>query len=106
MNEINADQLIRQMRIMAEKVEGLQPSSAGPDEINDFSSMLKNSIDKVNEIQMEAGKLATRFDAGDKDVNMAEVMVNLQKASVSFQAMTQVRNRLVTAYQDIMNMQI
>ena len=43
---------------------------------------------------------------GDRDVNLVDVMIGLQKASLSFQAMTQVRNRLVSAYQDVMNMQL
>ncbi len=73
---------------------------------SEFSELLKTSIDKVSDVQKNAGELAKRFELGDKDVDITEVMVNLQKANVSFQAMTQVRNRLVTAYQEIMNMQI
>lgn len=109
MNEINADQLLLQMRAMAEKVRGFErggPQTEGPEQTSEFSALLKSSINKVNDIQKEAGELAQRFDAGDKNVNLADVMINLQKASLSFQAMTQVRNRLVSAYQEIMNMQI
>ncbi len=50
--------------------------------------------------------MAQNFSAGDPNVNLQDVMVNLQKASMSFQQMVQVRNRLVTAYQDIMNMPV
>jgi flagellar hook-basal body complex protein FliE len=46
------------------------------------------------------------FATGKADVNLQDVMINLQKASLSFQQMVQVRNRLVTAYQNIMNMQV
>ena len=46
------------------------------------------------------------FSAGDPNVNLQDVMVNLQKANLSFQQMVQVRNKLVTAYQDIMNMSV
>ncbi|MFQ5660105.1 MAG: flagellar hook-basal body complex protein FliE [Gammaproteobacteria bacterium] len=106
MNEINVNQLLLQMRAMAEKAQGPEISPPQSLQPSEFSALLKSSIDKVNELQMHAGELATRFDAGDKNLNLAEVMIDLQKASVSFQAMTQVRNRLVTAYQDIMNMQI
>jgi len=107
MNEITSvDQLLTQMRAMREQASGLQGEKAQTNQLTEFSSLLKSSVDKVNDVQKQAGELATRFDAGDKSVNLAEVMVNLQKASVSFQAMTQVRNRLVSAYQDIMNMQI
>jgi flagellar hook-basal body complex protein FliE len=67
---------------------------------------LKQSIDQVNETQKTAGKLSAAFSAGDPNLDVAEVMVALQKAGVAFQAMTEVRNRLVTAYQDIMNMPV
>ncbi len=106
MNEISVDQLLVQMRTMAEKAQGLQttsPQAAGP---SDFSDLLKSSIDKVNEVQKDAGQLAQAFELGDENVNLADVMIGLQKANLSFQAMTQVRNRLVSAYQDVMNMQI
>ncbi len=106
MNEINVDQLLLQMRAMAEKAQGLNNSAPVSERPSEFSSLLKTSIDKVNEIQQQAGEMAQRFDAGDKTVNLSDVMINLQKASVSFQAMTQIRNRLVNAYQEVMNMQI
>jgi flagellar hook-basal body complex protein FliE len=72
----------------------------------DFSALLKQSIDQVNETQKAAGKLSDAFSAGDPNVDVAEVMVALQKAGVAFQAMTEVRNKLVSAYQDIMSMPI
>ena len=64
------------------------------------------SVDKVNETQMDSKKLADAFQAGDPNVQVSEVMVALQKSNVSFQAMLQVRNKLVSAYQEIMNMQV
>ena len=107
MNQINTDQLLRQMREMSQRIEGLEPTpQSGLQSVNQFTQLLKDSVNKVNEVQKNAGDLAMRFDAGDESVNLADVMINLQKASISFQAMTQVRNRLVSAYQDIMNMQI
>jgi len=72
----------------------------------DFSALLKQSIDQVNDTQKAAGKLSEAFSAGDPNIDVAEVMVALQKAGVAFQAMTEVRNRLVTAYQDIMSMPV
>lgn len=105
MNEINVNQLLIQMREVAAKAQGL-PDFSPADKTSEFSSLLKSSIEKVNDIQQQAGQLAQRFDAGDKNVNLGEVMISLQKANLSFQAMTHVRNRLISAYQDIMNMQI
>ncbi len=72
----------------------------------DFASVLKNSIDKVNATQEQANQMAEKLAAGDTSQNLHEVMIALQTASISFQEMVQVRNKLATAYQDIMNMQI
>lgn len=72
----------------------------------DFSQVLQNSIDKVNQAQQQADRMAESFATGESNQNLHEVMVALQTASVSFQEMVQVRNRLVSAYQDIMNMQV
>jgi len=67
---------------------------------------LTAAIDQVNQVQQQAHQMAENFAAGQSDVNLQDVMVNLQKASLSFQQMVQVRNKLVTAYQDIMNMSV
>ena len=100
-------ELLAQMRAMAAQAQsGVQPTNASATEVPDFSNMLKNSIDKVNETQNGASDMATAFQKGDPNVDIADVMVEIQKASVSFQAMVQVRNRLVSAYQDIMNMPV
>jgi flagellar hook-basal body complex protein FliE len=72
----------------------------------DFSAMLKQSIDQVNDTQKAATKLSNAFTAGDPNVDVTEVMVALQKAGVAFQAMSEVRNRLVNAYKDIMSMPV
>ena len=68
--------------------------------------MLKSAVEGVNNVQQDADKLAQAFQAGDPEASIQDVMVSLQKANLSFQTMVQVRNRLVTAYQDIMNMQV
>lgn len=75
-------------------------------ESGDFAELLKSSIDAVNEAQSSASEMAAALERGDKSVTLPEVMIALQKASLSFQAMTEVRNRLVNAYQEIMNMPI
>jgi flagellar hook-basal body complex protein FliE len=107
-NTINADTLLTQMRAMAAQAQGQTNASSESNAAGkpDFSDILKQSVDKVNETQMNATKLADAFQAGDPNVNVSEVMVAMQKSSVSFQAMLQVRNKLVNAYQDIMNMQV
>lgn len=102
MSDMNVNQVLAQMRAMSlEAGTDIQESGAGG---GDFAALLKQSIDSVNDTQQVAGKMAEAFETGDTGVSLAEVMVASQKASVSFQAMLQVRNKLVEAYQDVMNM--
>ena len=106
-NTITPDTLLAQMRAMMEQAQGqgvkpaVEPSAQGG-----FSDLLKNAVDSVNANQQEASKISAAFQNPDSGVQMSEVMVALQKANVSFQAMVEVRNKLVGAYQEIMNMQV
>ena len=104
MSDINVNQLLAQLRSAAAmgQSDPAPAKAAGTD--TDFSQLLKDSIDKVNELQQDAGQLATAFDSGDPKASLEEVMIALQKANISFQAMTQIRNKLMAAYQEIMNM--
>ena len=68
--------------------------------------MLKTTINAVNDAQQHAGQLKTGFENGTSDKSLAEVMIAAQKANLSFRAVTEVRNKLITAYQDIMNMPV
>jgi flagellar hook-basal body complex protein FliE len=70
----------------------------------DFASALKSSLDQVNQTQTQAQDLAQRFETGDTTVSLSDAMIALQKSSISFQQTVQVRNKLVSAYQEIMAM--
>ncbi len=83
-------------------IEGAQ----GADKPQGFGDLFKQAINSVNDTQQQASAMATAYEKGDPKVSLAQVMVASQKASVSFQAITQVRNKLVEAYQDVMNMPI
>jgi len=72
----------------------------------DFAALLKSSIASVDGAHAQATGLAERFQVGDPNVGLEDTMVALSKANISFQQMVQVRNRLVAAYHDIMNLQI
>lgn len=72
----------------------------------DFSSALKSSLDQVNRVQSEAQQQAQRFALGDNSVSLSDAMISLQKSSIALQQTIQVRNKLVQAYQEIMNMGI
>ncbi len=71
-----------------------------------FSDSLKRMLDSVNDQQSKADDLSKRFALGDDNVNLSDVMIERQKASLSLQATVQVRNKLVSAYHEIMNMQV
>lgn len=72
----------------------------------DFAAMLKSTLEQVSAAQSQATALARDFELGRSDVALHDVMLAMQKANIAFQGTVQVRNRLVAAYQDIMNMQI
>jgi flagellar hook-basal body complex protein FliE len=71
-----------------------------------FSDALKASLQNVSNAQSQADDMGKKFAAGDDSVSLSDTMIAMQKASISFQATVQVRNKLVSAYHDIMNMQV
>lgn len=103
MSTNNIDQVLSQMRVLAQnqKIPGAQETNAA-----EFSTILKDSINQVNELQQEATALKTSFEQGDPNVDITEVMIAVEKASLSFEAISEVRNKLLTAYQEVMNMQV
>ena len=106
MNNVNMNQLLSQLRETAAQANGGRLTVSDVENHLDFTDVLTNAIDKVNDMQQSAGKLSDAFVSGDKSVDLTQVMVAGQKANISFEAMVQVRNKLVSAYQEIMNMQI
>ena len=71
-----------------------------------FGDMFKTAIDQVNELQTHSAELKNSFELGDKDVDIAQVMIASEKAKVGFTAMIEVRNKFVEAYRDVMNMPV
>ena len=100
------DQMLSELRSASALAGGKPAVNAAPVDGPDFSQVLKSTIDQVNAAQQQAHKMAADFSSGQSDVNLQDVMINLQKANLSFQQMVQVRNKLVTAYQDVMNMPV
>lgn len=103
---VQAQQLLAQMRALASQARGIEAQPAAPAVADpaSFTALMRQAIEHVNGKQQAAQQLATAFERGEPNVDLAGVMVSLQKANIAFQAATQVRNRLVSAYQDIMNM--
>jgi flagellar hook-basal body complex protein FliE len=77
-----------------------------PNETTSFASMMKTTLASVNEAQKASSELKIAQQQGTTGVSLAEVMVASEKAKLQFMAVTEVRNKLVTAYQDIMNMPV
>jgi len=73
---------------------------------SDFASVLKQQLNETNRLQEDAKKLAAQYTIGDGSVNLSDVMLAYQKSMISTQTTVQMRNKLVTAYHDIMQMQI
>ena len=103
-NRLMLDMRAMQMDAMAQPKSSVQAApEAGA---SSFSDMLGNAINKVSETQQASSQLSNAFEIGKSGVDLTDVMIASQKASVSFQALTQVRNKLVQAYQDIMQMPV
>lgn len=77
-----------------------------PAEAPGFQKTLSNAIDRVSQTQRSSGELQQAFEMGDPKADLARVMVAMQQSQVAFKATVEVRNRLVQAYQDVMNMPI
>ena len=101
------DQMLSLMRATAAQAGGrVSEAQSAPASGADFAKILQNSIDQVNQTQQQAEGMAANFAAGDGNTNLQDVMISLQKANISFQEMVKVRNKLVSAYHDVMNMQV
>ena len=71
----------------------------------DFASAMQSALSEVNKLQAQAGDAATAYEKGET-TDIAAVMLAKQQASISFEATLQVRNKLLSAYKDIMSMPI
>ncbi len=98
--QINQASDINSIHSIAETADSQTPVGDVPS----FGEMFSSAVNTVNNNQKTASNLASRYEMGDPKVDLPEVMIALQKSSVSFQAMTQVRNKMVEAYKEIINM--
>ena len=106
MSQVAINQVLAQMRVLEAAAKSSESTNIGgvTGGGSEFGKVLTESIDKASATQQQAGDLKAAFTRGDEGVELPQVMIALQEASISFQAMTQVRNKLLSAYQDIMNM--
>ena len=78
----------------------------GANKPTDFAAVLKSSLDGVAKMQNHAESMQQAFVLGDDKVSLSDVMIDMQKANIAFQTTVQVRNKVIAAYNDIMNMQV
>jgi len=100
------NQVLSELRAVSQLAAGSTPAGTAAGGAADFGQILKGALEQVNASQTQAQQLAREFSLGAPGVNLQDAMINLQKASLSFQQLVQVRNKVVSAYHEIMNMQI
>jgi flagellar hook-basal body complex protein FliE len=108
MSQMEIDRVLAQIRTLSTQVRpnASQPAATEGSKSSDFATLMRQGIDQVNQSQQRATELADAFSRGTPGVELPQVMVQMEKATVSFKALAEVRNRLISAYQDIMNMQM
>ncbi|ANB61303.1 flagellar hook-basal body complex protein FliE [Anoxybacteroides amylolyticum] len=83
----------------------MAPVAKPVDAQKEFATFLKDAIDKVNDEQIQANKLTEKLVKGE-NVDLHQVMIASQKASISLQLAVEIRNKAIEAYQDMMRMQV
>jgi flagellar hook-basal body complex protein FliE len=117
MSSLQIDAVLSQIRAMQSQIKSVSApqndiaqvagaSGVSQAPANSFANVLQQGLDSVSAQQKKASHLAAQFEQGVAGVELPQVMLEMQKASVSFRAATEVRNKLVEAYQSIMNMPI
>ena len=81
------------------------PGPGGQGEGGSFKDVLAKSLEEVNRMQVEAQQAVNKFATGET-TNQAEVIAAVRQAEIAFQLMTEVRNKLVDAYQEVMRMRV
>jgi flagellar hook-basal body complex protein FliE len=106
MSVSGVDSLLAGMRTAIVAAQGGAAPKAAAITSTDFASVLKSSLDGVAQVQNHAETMQKAFVLGDDKVSLSDVMIDMQKANISFQTTVQVRNKVIAAYNDIMNMQV
>jgi flagellar hook-basal body complex protein FliE len=105
MSDLTATHLLGEMQRMKTLARS-EVNAESNVETSDFANVFKGLLKDANSAQKQSGELANAFQMGDDRVELTDVMISSQKSRLAFQAVLQVRNKLVNAYQDIMNMPV
>lgn len=107
------ESMLQQMRALVQAAQQgvsdpseLSPTVSSSRTATSFADELSQSIKRISDAQQAAKAQAERFELGDPNVSLNEVMINTQKANIGFQTAVQVRNRLVSAYNTILQITI
>ncbi|MDE2305171.1 MAG: flagellar hook-basal body complex protein FliE [Gammaproteobacteria bacterium] len=113
MSSPQISQVLAEMRALQARVgavqlvqPGMRTAESAPSSGVDFAHLLKQSIDGVAQMENRADSLADAYEAGAKGVDLTRVMLEVQKAGLAFRAMTEVRNKLIDAYNQVMSMPV
>ncbi|WP_395344349.1 flagellar hook-basal body complex protein FliE [Ningiella sp. W23] len=108
--DVKANSLYQEMQAMAAQASAVPNAPMQRLEVNpsgsEFSDMLSQAINNVNGMQKESRTMQQRFEMGDPDLSLVDVMVAKEKSGIAFEATVQVRNKLLEAYKTIMNMPV
>jgi len=110
---IGVDRVLALRAQILEKNQALQRANAGagapavqaPANGGSFASTFQQALQDVNTAQVKAGDISSAYERGE-NVDIAKVMLARQEASIGFEATLQVRNKLLSAYKDIMSMPV
>jgi len=106
MSSVAIQSVLQQMRALTPAAGAAAPRPDAAAAGGSFGAELRKSLDSISGAQNSAYKQAEAFELGTPGVALNDVMIDLQKANVAFQTGLQVRNRLVAAYQEIMNLPV
>ncbi|MFB1076271.1 flagellar hook-basal body complex protein FliE [Photobacterium damselae] len=103
---MNINGLQAEMQAMGLEAQNTVKPATGQQVSANFGNLLNDALKTVNNLQGQSSDLATRFDQGDRSVSLSDVMIARNKSSVAFEATVQVRNKMVEAYKELMNMPV
>ena len=106
MSTVDMHSMIEQMRAMAGQAGGAPDKADRTTGTGGFGQALHASLERINDLQQSARGEAKAFQAGQPGIELYDVMIDSQKASLAFQMGVQMRNQLVGAYKEVMNMQV
>jgi len=86
---------------LAARAQGSEEAAAGS-----FQTAMADALKSVSQSQLDSQRLQREFSLDNPTVSLEQTMVSMQKSQIGFQAALQVRNRLLQAYTEIMNMQV